>query len=380
MHSLGMSMVRERSVKSFLERIQTRKFNVDIPYNPTSTSISSATSTSSSTASGSAGAVSGSGSGSINDTFLPPPKSAIGWLELRKGFHTMLCEDGNLLIFRDGVISSSSSSSSLSPQSQSQSFSQLKNKDTNVSGVNSPSVSPCSSPTTARSHPHQPPQKWGSSSSPGSALDRIMTEIDAEEKEDQGTFLTIQTSNKEHSSASKSAFVSAKLESAQAQIIPSNQYGGPINAHSTVPPSHHWDDGIKFIISSLRDTSITQTIAIGSWRIVISIVTTATERIQEHSLIDETSHGINNSEKNDNEKSNSTKKIEKSSDNTGRESERILQSVRTLLDGHFVYHLNVPEHCTYLSVPSAHMESGSSSSKSSTKDSKKVRCTYCVVL
>ena len=368
MHSLGMSMVRERSVKSFLERIQTRKFNVDIPYNPTSTSTLSAT------ASGSAGTVSGSGTGLSNDTFLPPPKSAIGWLELRKGFHTMLCEDGNLLIFRDGVISSSSSSPQA--QSQSQSLSQVKIKDTSVSGVNSPSVSPCSSPTTAKSHPHQSPQKWGSSSSAGSALDRIMTEIDAEEKEDQGTFLTIQTSNKEDSSTSASIF--AKSECAQTQTISSNQYGGPINAHGTVPPSHHWDDGIKFLISSLRDTSITQTIAIGSWRIVISIITA--ERAEEHSLIDETSHGINNSEKNDNEKSSPTKKIEKNSDSTGTDSERILQSVRTLLDGHFVYHLNVPENCTYLSVPSAHMESGSSSSKSSTKDSKKARCTYCTVL
>jgi hypothetical protein len=68
MHSLGMSMVRERSVKSFLERIQTRKFNVDIPYN----------------AATGAGAGAGTVAGVTGDTFLPPPKSAIGWLELRK--------------------------------------------------------------------------------------------------------------------------------------------------------------------------------------------------------------------------------------------------------------------------------------------------------
>lgn len=68
MHSLGMSMVRERSVKSFLERIQTRKFNVDIPYN----------------------AATGAGAGVTGDTVLPPPKSAIGWLELRKVCNKML--------------------------------------------------------------------------------------------------------------------------------------------------------------------------------------------------------------------------------------------------------------------------------------------------
>ena len=51
MHSMGMSMVRERSVKSFLGRIQTRK-----PSEMTHSSSSS----------------------------LYIPKSAIGWLELRK--------------------------------------------------------------------------------------------------------------------------------------------------------------------------------------------------------------------------------------------------------------------------------------------------------
>lgn len=63
-----MSMVRERSVKSFLERIQTRKFNVDIPYN----------------AATGAGTGVGIDTGVTGDTPLPPPKSAIGWLELRK--------------------------------------------------------------------------------------------------------------------------------------------------------------------------------------------------------------------------------------------------------------------------------------------------------
>ena len=53
---MGMSMVRERSVKSFLERIQCRKHGEDIP-------LSSVI---------------------PPGTYLPPPKSAVGWLELRK--------------------------------------------------------------------------------------------------------------------------------------------------------------------------------------------------------------------------------------------------------------------------------------------------------
>ena len=53
-------------MKSFLERIQTRKFNVDIPYNVAT------------------GTGSGAGTGVTDDTPLPPPKSAVGWLELRK--------------------------------------------------------------------------------------------------------------------------------------------------------------------------------------------------------------------------------------------------------------------------------------------------------
>ena len=60
MHSMGMSMVRERSVKSFLERIQCRKHGEDMPLS----------------------AVTAPG------TYLPPPKSAVGWLELRKVQHS----------------------------------------------------------------------------------------------------------------------------------------------------------------------------------------------------------------------------------------------------------------------------------------------------
>ena len=61
MHSMSMSMVRERSVSSFLGRIQTRKFNEDAPYSGGDTAS------------------------------LPPPKSAVGWHELRKVIVDLLC-------------------------------------------------------------------------------------------------------------------------------------------------------------------------------------------------------------------------------------------------------------------------------------------------
>jgi hypothetical protein len=53
----------------------------------------------------------------------------------------------------------------------------------------------------------------------------------------------------------------------------------------------------------------------------------------------------------------------------GLEHVRTLQSVRTLLDGNFHYHLLVPVHCTHLTVPALIMESGSSSHGSSKADS-----------
>lgn len=198
----------------------------------------------------------------------------------------------------------------------------------------------------------------------GSTLDRIMTEDDADGKEVQGTFLTTNSDNKEHSSTSASA--SAKLDNTPHSI-----------ALALAPPFHHWDEGIKFLISSLNhDTQAPVTVTIGSWNVLISILTT--ESTEEHSSLDECTHGSRSSEKSaDINSKKKTEKSEKSSDASG--GERILQSVRTLLDGHFVYQLNVPEHCTYLSVPPSHMESGSSSSRSSNKETKKVRQSLLIV-
>lgn len=55
MHSMGMSLVRDKAVSSFLERLQRPPFHR-------------------------------------------------GWIEMRKGFHTFLHEDGNLTIIQDGVL------------------------------------------------------------------------------------------------------------------------------------------------------------------------------------------------------------------------------------------------------------------------------------
>ena len=248
----------------------------------------------------------------------------------------MLCEDGCLLIFRDGVISSS------------QFINQFKSRDFSPLDDRSPSVSPSTSPTPARS------------AVAGSTPDKITSENNADEKVVQGTFLTIHTGNTEDSSATDTHTMAATA----------SQYGGPVIGHDTAPPSHHWDEGTKFLISPLRNTNVPETITIGSWRVLISILTT--QNNEEHSSIDETSHGTSSSEKSND--INPKNFFAKGIDGTG--SERILQSVRTLLDGHFVYHLNVPEHCTYLSVPSSHMESGSSSCRSTIKETKKVPIIY----
>jgi hypothetical protein len=52
----------------------------------------------------------------------------------------------------------------------------------------------------------------------------------------------------------------------------------------------------------------------------------------------------------------------------GLEHVRTLQSVRTLLDGNFHYHLLVPSYCTHLTVPALTIESGSSSHGSTKTD------------
>ena len=101
MHSMGMSMVRERSVKSFLGRIQTRKLS-DTQFSDTKTTPIPRLSTTTTSAVPATTTGSGSGSGSVlltqqclsypnisdptgsGSVFLTPPKSAVGWLELRK--------------------------------------------------------------------------------------------------------------------------------------------------------------------------------------------------------------------------------------------------------------------------------------------------------
>jgi hypothetical protein len=71
MHSMSMSMIREKAVLNFLKRIQL---------------VSLAP-------------VVGGGEGEEGLVMQVP-----GWLELRKGFYTFLTVSGDLIIFRDGVI------------------------------------------------------------------------------------------------------------------------------------------------------------------------------------------------------------------------------------------------------------------------------------
>jgi len=69
MHSLDMSMVRERSVSNFVERIERVRVAAE-------------------------GVTAMAGSGLV----------VSGWLELRKGLHVYLAESGELAIFKQGVI------------------------------------------------------------------------------------------------------------------------------------------------------------------------------------------------------------------------------------------------------------------------------------
>lgn len=59
MHSMGMAMIRDKAVHNFMERLQRSKGKSE---------------------------------------------TASGWLELRKGFHTKLLTNGDLIVFRDGVL------------------------------------------------------------------------------------------------------------------------------------------------------------------------------------------------------------------------------------------------------------------------------------
>ena len=84
MHSLSMSMVRGRAVGTFLERIQGSRAR---------SSAGGARSTS-----------------STSRSLAPPPRGNTvewgppGWIELRKGFHVELGQDGLLVIFKEGVL------------------------------------------------------------------------------------------------------------------------------------------------------------------------------------------------------------------------------------------------------------------------------------
>ena len=113
-----MSMVREKAVSNFYDRIQ-RFDKIKSTEKPSHINLAGVGS----------GVERRAGAGAASLTALPtinsrdidirsnrsqhrsagPQKAAggaqaDGWLELRKGFYTLLCPDGFLIIFRDGVL------------------------------------------------------------------------------------------------------------------------------------------------------------------------------------------------------------------------------------------------------------------------------------
>lgn len=81
MHSMGMSMVRDKAVSNFVERLQK-----------------------------------------------PGTKIHPGWLELRRGFHTLLSKDGDLIILRDGCLKNNQNIQLHTPNTFNQRKQQLKAK------------------------------------------------------------------------------------------------------------------------------------------------------------------------------------------------------------------------------------------------------------
>jgi tRNA(Ile)-lysidine synthetase-like protein len=84
MHSMGMSLIRDKAVGNFTERIQRQASQKKLPHMQ-----------------GKKTKGVDSEADSANDN---PHRLQYGWLELRKGFHTFLTIEGDLVIFQDGVL------------------------------------------------------------------------------------------------------------------------------------------------------------------------------------------------------------------------------------------------------------------------------------
>jgi hypothetical protein len=88
MHSMSMNMIREKAVLNFLKRIQLVTHSSEVSEEKDSE--------------GKAGAGAGRQAADGNGGLV---MQVPGWLELRKGFYTFLTPSGDLIIFRDGVVS-----------------------------------------------------------------------------------------------------------------------------------------------------------------------------------------------------------------------------------------------------------------------------------
>lgn len=109
MHSMGMSLVREKAVSSFMERLDKRvqstnsKQRVKKIDRGGASGSTTAAAVAAKVAAITVDAVSTKGAGlgtagvSVGIAYGPV---VAGWLELRKGFHSLLTSDGSLVIFR----------------------------------------------------------------------------------------------------------------------------------------------------------------------------------------------------------------------------------------------------------------------------------------
>ena len=110
----------------------------------------------------------------------------------------------------------------------------------------------------------------------------------------------------------------------------------------------HWAEDRRYAIDAISNISSSsseeQVLYLGVWRITISRETS--DEVQPAGEV-----------------TNSTISAGDTNKRKGREHVRTLQTVRSLLDGEFSYHLSIPEYCQFLAVrPTAQSTSSSSSS------------------
>jgi hypothetical protein len=98
MHSMNMSMVRDKAVGNFVERLQMKP-RVAAKKGAKRGGAQPASAGDGGTAAGQQSASTAGRAPAGNES----PQVVAGWLELRKGYHTRLMDDGTLVVLRDGV-------------------------------------------------------------------------------------------------------------------------------------------------------------------------------------------------------------------------------------------------------------------------------------